>query len=87
MTCKDAIEVLAQYLEGGLDADLHASFEKHLLVCRHCRAYLQTYRQTVELLGDLARHAREGTLPEPPEPLVRSVLAILNLSPPEPRTA
>lgn len=46
MTCKDAIALLADYLEGELGPSLLTEFERHLSTCAPCVAYLNTYRQT-----------------------------------------
>jgi anti-sigma factor RsiW len=46
MTCRDAIDVLADYVDGTMPADLVAELEDHLAGCEPCRAYLVTYRAT-----------------------------------------
>jgi anti-sigma factor RsiW len=46
VTCKDAIAVLADYLESTLSPDLVEKLEEHLRDCAPCRAYLATYRKT-----------------------------------------
>jgi anti-sigma factor RsiW len=51
MNCKDAIGVLADFLEQSLSPEVLAEFERHLSDCAPCRAYLETYRKTVELTG------------------------------------
>ena len=55
MTCKDAIAVLADYLETALSPALVEELEKHLSDCEPCRAYLATYRKTKSLAGDAGR--------------------------------
>jgi anti-sigma factor RsiW len=44
--CRDAIDVLADYLDGTMAPDLAAELERHLADCAPCRAYLATYRKT-----------------------------------------
>jgi predicted anti-sigma-YlaC factor YlaD len=51
MNCKDAIGVLADFLEQSLSPDVLADLERHLGDCGPCRAYFETYRKTVELTG------------------------------------
>jgi len=51
MNCKDAIGVPADFLEQSLSPELLAELERHLADCAPCRAYLETYRKTVELTG------------------------------------
>jgi anti-sigma factor RsiW len=55
LTCKDAIELMADYLEAALGPDLLAALEHHLADCRPCVAYLATYRKTRQLAGDFGR--------------------------------
>jgi anti-sigma factor RsiW len=57
LTCKDAIAVLADYLESVLDDGMLAALERHLHDCPPCRAYLNTYRKTRELTGRAGRVA------------------------------
>jgi anti-sigma factor RsiW len=49
MTCRDAIGILADYVDGVMPAELAAELERHLAGCEPCRAYLATYRKTREL--------------------------------------
>ena len=55
MTCKDAIAVLADYLETVLSPALVEELEKHLSDCEPCRAYLATYRKMKSLAADAGR--------------------------------
>jgi len=55
MTCKEAIDVLGDYLEETLATDLAEELERHLGDCSPCRAYLNTYRKTRELTGKAGR--------------------------------
>jgi anti-sigma factor RsiW len=43
MTCRELIDVLADYLDQSLAGDLAAELERHLADCAPCRAYLATY--------------------------------------------
>lgn len=49
MTCREAIDVLDDYLDSALTPDVLARLEAHLSECAPCRAYLATYERTVEL--------------------------------------
>jgi predicted anti-sigma-YlaC factor YlaD len=70
LSCRDAIEFLAAYLDGELAPAVAAAFEAHLSVCAACVEYLSDYAQTIRL----AREAEE--LPgEVPEELVRAIVA------------
>jgi anti-sigma factor RsiW len=55
MTCKEAIDVLGDYLEQTLAAELADELEGHLRDCAPCRAYLSTYRKTSELTREAGR--------------------------------
>ena len=70
MTCKDAIGVLADFLEQTLSPELLAELEHHLADCGPCRAYLETYRKTVELTG----RAEHAEMPAEMKARLRSLL-------------
>jgi anti-sigma factor (TIGR02949 family) len=61
MTCKDAIDILGDFLEELLSSEAVSELEAHLRGCEPCRAYLNTYRKTRELVG------RAGQTEMPPE--------------------
>lgn len=55
MTCREAIAVLAEYLDSTLEAGAGRELETHLAGCDECRAYLATYRRTVGAVAESAR--------------------------------
>ena len=55
MNCREAIDVLADYLDAVLTPDVLARFEDHLRVCAPCRAYLATYKRAAELAAKVNR--------------------------------
>ncbi len=55
MTCKEAIAIMAEYLESALGEDVVAVLERHLHDCAACLAYLNTYRKTRDLAGAAGR--------------------------------
>ena len=55
MTCRDAIAVLAEYLDETLAATDAEALEAHLRDCAECVAYLRTYRRTPGLVGAASR--------------------------------
>jgi anti-sigma factor RsiW len=74
MTCKEAIELLGEYLEAALGPEALGGLESHLADCAPCRAYLATYRKT----RDLVRQAgRPDMPPEMRERLRRFLLDTL----------
>ena len=55
MNCREAIDVLADYLDAALTPDVLAQLEAHLRVCAPCRAYLATYKRAAELAAKVNR--------------------------------
>jgi len=55
MTCRDAIDVLAEFLDQTLSREAAEDLEAHLRDCAPCRAYLSTYRATRGLVGKAGR--------------------------------
>ena len=53
MPCRELVELVTDYLEGGLSVADRARFEAHLTDCDYCATYLEQMRQTVRLLGRL----------------------------------
>ncbi len=53
MTCRDATDLLADYLAEKLNAPERLSFEAHLSGCRDCTAFQATYKRTIELTRSL----------------------------------
>lgn len=54
-TCRDAIELLVDYVEQALPPETLAGLDRHLAGCQACVAYLDTYRNTQALTGAAAR--------------------------------
>lgn len=55
MTCREAIALLADYLDRELTLDTVALIDQHLTACAPCRAYLATYRRTRDLAAKVQR--------------------------------
>jgi len=47
--CKECLELLHDYIEGELSAEIHASFEDHFEDCPPCIAFLNTYKATIQM--------------------------------------
>jgi anti-sigma factor RsiW len=47
--CSDTEQLLFEYVEEELPADVRAKLEKHLDGCRACEEYVTTYRRTIEV--------------------------------------
>ena len=51
LVCRDAVALMADYLEGRLSARDEVRLERHLAACPHCSEYLAQIRATVDALG------------------------------------
>jgi anti-sigma factor RsiW len=51
LVCRDAVALMAAYLDGALTARDHARLEQHLAGCPHCSEYLAQLRVTIHVLG------------------------------------
>ncbi len=69
LTCQEFVELVTDYLEGGLSPEDRARFESHLPLCRGCAEYLAQMRETIRTTGQL----REESL----DPLTREQLLSL----------
>jgi anti-sigma factor RsiW len=66
LVCKEFVELVTDYLEGGLSERDRARFEAHLAECDGCSGYLEDMRRMVNSLH---------RLPEPPaDPATHAVL-------------
>lgn len=51
LVCREAVELVTDYLEGALTGRDRARFELHLSACPDCTEYLAQMRSTLDLLG------------------------------------
>ena len=49
VTCKDATDLIGDYLADNLDLRDRSAFEAHLSHCPDCAAFLTTYKRTIGL--------------------------------------
>ena len=64
MRCRQVIDKISGYLEGGLDPEMVRELERHLEHCEDCRVVVDTTRKTVEIFyqtepAPLPNHVRE----------------------------
>jgi anti-sigma factor RsiW len=57
LSCQELVELVTDYLEGGLSAEDEARFEEHIADCDGCTAYLEQMRATIGLVGRLTPEA------------------------------
>jgi anti-sigma factor RsiW len=70
VVCASGVELLMEYLEGELPADLKADLEAHVAGCPRCVAFIASYRETPRIL-------REATLASLPPDLEESLRSFL----------
>jgi anti-sigma factor RsiW len=68
--CASGVELLMDFLEDALPADLRADIEAHVASCARCTAFVASYRATPRIF-------RAATLARLPEDLEKSLLAFL----------
>jgi len=68
LVCAEGVDLLMDYLEGDVDADLRTAIEAHLAGCPRCVAFVASYRETPAVL-------RRATVAKLPPALSRSLLA------------
>ncbi|HJR59904.1 MAG TPA: zf-HC2 domain-containing protein [Vicinamibacterales bacterium] len=70
IACASGVELLMDYLEGVLAADVRSALDAHVAGCPRCVAFLASYRETPRLL-------REATATELPADVQASLRAFL----------
>ena len=75
MNCREFVDFVMNYLDDALTADQRALFEEHIENCPECVVYLDTYRETVRLEGELLRDPFGPVPADVPEDLVNAILA------------
>ena len=53
LVCREFVELVTDYLEGGLPARDRARFEAHLAECDGCAGYLQDMRRMVDSMSEI----------------------------------
>ncbi len=67
LVCREAVELVTDYLEGKLSRRDMRAFEAHLSACDGCEEYLRQIKATIEILGrvqpdDLSPETRDGLM-------------------------
>ena len=70
ISCGSGVELLMEYLEGVLPADVNAALEAHVAACERCIAFVASYRETPRIL-------RSATTVELPADIQESLHAFL----------
>ena len=59
MRCRQVVDKISEYLDGGLDPALMRELERHLEHCEDCRVVVDTTRKTIDVFS----HAEPAPLP------------------------
>jgi anti-sigma factor RsiW len=59
LTCQELVELVTDYLEGGLSRRERKRFEAHIAKCKWCTAYLYQMRETIRTLGAITEDSIE----------------------------
>jgi anti-sigma factor RsiW len=70
LVCASGVDLLADYLEDALPADVRARLDAHVTGCPRCTAFVASYRETPRIL-------RQATLAALPEDLAASLISSL----------
>lgn len=61
MNCYEAIDHMADALDGTLDGVKRSAFEEHLVECAPCHTYMGQLTDTVRSLGELSSSRAPGS--------------------------
>jgi len=53
LTCQRVTDLILDYITDDMEVTLRTAFERHLRNCPDCRAFLNTYRQTIRTTRSL----------------------------------
>jgi anti-sigma factor RsiW len=57
LSCREIVELVTEYVEGTMDADLRIAFDAHLADCGGCAHYLEQMEATIRLAGTIEAEA------------------------------
>jgi anti-sigma factor RsiW len=69
LVCRQAVELMTDYLEDRLSRAGRRRFEAHLANCPHCTEYLAQLRETIKLTGQAG--AQEDVPPQMRDDLIQ----------------
>jgi anti-sigma factor RsiW len=70
IVCMSGVELLMEYLEGVLSADVRLALDEHVAGCQRCAAFVASYCETPRIL----REATARSLPQDVEASLRVFL-------------
>ncbi len=57
LTCKEAVELVTEYLEKALLPELRKRLEAHVAECPGCENYIEQMQLTIDMLHQIARES------------------------------
>ena len=57
LICQEVVELITDYLEGAMDAELRSAFDAHLAGCPHCTHYLEQIEAMIRVAGTIDAEA------------------------------
>ena len=70
IACESGVDLLMDYLEGVLPAEVNAALEEHVSGCERCAAFVASYQETPRIMRD----ATASALPPDVEASLRAFL-------------
>ncbi|MEP6987763.1 MAG: zf-HC2 domain-containing protein [Chloroflexota bacterium] len=64
ISCKQLVDLVADYLEEAIPDEARAQFEQHLSECGYCSAYVQQLQVTVTLTKKLSENELDKPAPK-----------------------
>jgi anti-sigma factor RsiW len=74
MTCRQAVELLSDYLDGALPQNAHQGLQSHLAECENCRHYSHSFVQTIRLARAASLARADELMRAVPASLVAAIL-------------
>ena len=65
MNCRQASDMVTDFLDGALTGGQSLSFRFHVLMCRDCRKHIKKMRQLITALGNLPEDSNLAHKEEP----------------------
>jgi predicted anti-sigma-YlaC factor YlaD len=75
MNCQEVSEFLMDFIDGTLPLRQRVIFKLHLLFCRDCRRYFDSYLATIKITRSLRPEPLPEVLAHVPPELARAILA------------
>jgi len=73
VVCASGVDLLMEFLEGMLPAEVNAALEEHVAGCARCAAFVASYQSTPRILRD----ATAAALPDEVEASLKAFLRTL----------